>query len=118
MRSIKDRVAALEVYVGTGATAEHNAAYKRIFLALRELLPIIPPTCRRVNCGTYHTIVVDNPGTSFEELICAMNNRIKSIVLTDDDRRVLAALPVKDLKITGCSPESVVNLFGTLFDEY
>lgn len=118
MGSIRERVAALEVHTGAKANPVHSAAYERIFAALRDSLAVVSPTYRYVDCGTYNAVATDNLGGSFEKLITGMHRRIQDSALTADDRRVLAALPVNELKITCSSPESIVSVFGKLFHDY
>lgn len=100
MLSIKRRVEALENYAGMNGSAdadpERRAAFERISGALRGALP----------------------GASFGALIMAMHRRMHDAMMTDDDRRVLAALPADDLEVAGLTPEGVVELYGSLHAEY
>lgn len=122
MRSLKDRIAALEagvgVAVGIDANPELRAAVERIFAALREALPIAPPICRQVDHGTFHTVETVSAGASFQELVVGLHRRMHAAAMTDDDRRVLAALPTDDLKVAGMTPEGVVELYNRLFSDY
>jgi hypothetical protein len=118
MGSVRNRVVALEVRVGAKVDAVHNAAYARIFTALRKGLPVVHATNHAVDRCTNDTSATNCPGVSFEELIASMCQRIEASALTVDDQRMLAALPAEELQMTGNSPESVVSLFGNLFSEY
>jgi hypothetical protein len=110
MPSLKDRVAALEVHADAGSNRAHDAAYDRIFAALRKALPVVPTTGRAIS--------VYQAGDSFEELITAMHARMQAGALTDDDKRVLALLPAEDMALTNSSPENIVEVLARLFSEY
>lgn len=122
MPSLKDRIAALEASAGVPAGVDadpvRRAAVERIFAALREALPIVPPTCRQVDHGTFHTVETVSAGASFQELMVGLHRRMHDAMMTADDRRILAALPTDDLELVGMTPEGVVDLYGRLFSEY
>lgn len=122
MPNLKDRIAALEASAGIPAGIDadpvRRAAVERVFAALRASLQVAPPTYRQVDHGTFHTVETVSAGSSFQELVVGLHRRMQADAMTDDDRRLLAALPADDLEIAGMTPEGVVELFGRLFSDY
>jgi hypothetical protein len=122
LKRLEKRVALLEAQCAADKRPKHGVeeSMHRIYTALRCALPEISPLINRASSrNPMVTEVAANPHhRSFDNLLCGMRDRIKASMMTDDDRRVLDALPQEDLSFLGLTAQDIVATYAYLHGKY